>query len=108
MPVAPCTVGKGGNYKLYSMTLILTIGDYLLERDYLLRKFFFARFAEVQFSVFIPVNRTKDYNGAVYIVELSVIFDIFLALSENLCRNISVESLISRHLKIVCARCGSL
>lgn len=108
MPVAPCTVGKGGNYKLYSMTLILTIGDYLLERGYLLRKFFFARFAEVQFSVFIPVNRTKDYNGAVYIVELSVIFDIFPALSENLCRNISVESLISRHLKNVCARCGSL
>lgn len=32
--VAPCAVGKCGNYKLYSMTLILTIGDYLLELGY--------------------------------------------------------------------------
>ena len=32
--VSPCAVGKCGNYKLYSMTLILTIGDYLLELGY--------------------------------------------------------------------------
>lgn len=106
MTVSPCAVGKCGYYEFHAVPLILTLGDYLLERSKFLRKLLFAHLAEVHIAVFVSVNGGKDDNRAVHIIELRMVSDIFVALGEYLRRNISVEPLMSRYFKSLCIALG--
>ena len=104
--VVQCAVGKCGYYEPHAVALILALGDYFFERGQFLRKLLFAHLAKVHIAVFVPVNGGKDDNRAVHIIELRIVSDIFVAIGEYLCRNISVEPLISRYFKSLCIALG--
>ncbi len=105
--VAPRAVSQRGDNQFYFVCGVGTLCNNFFQCGNFLGKVFFTHFTEIHLSVFIPVHGGEYNDRTVNIIITRIVADIIRSLCKNFCRNVAVQALICRYLKILC-RAGRL